>query len=785
MLSDLLQSARGVRRSPAFALLSIGTLALGIGISTAVFSVVNGVLLQPLGFPQAERIVSLDTQNAGRPTSVPRVTGGDFVDVRKANQVFDAVSVYFGGEMGVQLRGRAEFTGIRWVNPEFFKVFGQNVPSFSDSGAIVAEAFATRHFGAALRAVGQTIQVENRVYEIAAVLKGPRFPADTEIWLPAPYVPDNLNRTAFNYRAVARLRPGVSLEQAQANIDNIAAALAAAYPKSNSGRRLVAVPLREQLTGPVRSTLYLLLGAVLLVLLIACANVSNLLLARATVRAREIAVRVALGASRARIVGMLFIESIMLAVLGGVLGIGLAAWGAFALVRFAPPNLPRVDDIHVDYAVLAFAIGIAMLSAVVFGVLPALQASRVEFSSRGVLRGGSHTLRNALVVAEIALSFVLAAGAGLFFRSFLALNAVDMGFQSDNIVVMYAHAPAKELNQYVQVGRSVVDQLLPSLTRLPGVQSTAAVMGLPTGRYGSNGSYAVVGKHVYAEGQRLPESDWALSSPNYFAAMRIPLLRGRDFTPLDRYDAPGVIIVSDSVVRRIFGGEDPIGRQIICGLDQVTMKPMTIVGVVGDVRQDSPGSAPEPTLYMPVEQHPYYSNELQVIMRTADAPAAIMPVIRKTARDFNPEMAVKFTTMDEMISDSIAAPRFRTFLAGTFAVLALLLAMAGIYGVMSYIVAQRTSELGLRLALGAAGRDVIGLVLLRAAILAAAGLAIGAGLSLALSRLIGSMLFGLKATDPSTYAWVLFSMAGIAILAAAGPAWHASRIDPMVALREE
>jgi predicted permease len=785
MFSEVLQSARGVRRNPGFALLSIGTLALGIGISTAVFSVVNGVLLEPLGFPQPDRIVSLNTHDAGRPTSVPRVTGGDFVDVRTANKVFDAVSVYTGGQMGVQLRGRAEFTGIRWVNPEFFKIFGQNVPAFSPSGAIVGEAFATRHFGDAVRAVGQTIQVESRVYEIAAVLRGPRFPSDTEIWLPAPYVPENLNRTAFNYRAVARLRPGISLEQAQANLDNIAAALAASYPKSNDGRRLLAVPLREQLTGPVRSTLYLLLGAVLLVLLIACANVSNLLLARATVRTREIAVRAALGASRARIVRMLIVESLTLAVLAGVLGVALAWWGTLVLVHFAPPNLPRVDDIHVDYAVLAFAMGLSMLSAIVFGVLPALQASRVEFSARGVLRGGSHTLRNALVVAEIALSFVLATGAGLFFRSFLALNAVDMGFQSDNILVMYAHAPAKELNQYIDVGRSIIEKLLPAVALLPGVQSTAAVMGLPTGQYGSNGSYAVVGKHIFGEGQKLPESNWALSSPNYFAAMRIPLLRGRDFTPLDRYDAPGVIIVSDSVAHQIFAGEDPIGRQIVCGFDQVTMKPMTIVGVVGDVRQDSPGAAPEPTLYMPLEQHPYYSNEVQVIVRTTAAPGVSMPAIRKITRDFNPEMAVRFTTLDEMISDSIAAPRFRTFIAGAFAVLALLLAMAGIYGVMNYIVTQRTSELGLRLALGAAGRDVIRLVLSRAAILAAAGLAVGAGLSLALSRLIGSMLFGLKPTDPSTYAMVLLSIAGIAILAAAAPAWRAARIDPMVALREE
>lgn len=784
MASDILQSIRGLRRNPGFALLSITTLALGIGISTAVFSVVNGVLLQPLQFPQSDRIVSVNTKTPGYPNG-SKITGGDFLDIRTQNQVFDAISVYFGGEIGVQLRDRAEFTGIFWVNPEFFTIFGQKAAAFTDSGAIVAEAFAVRNFGSPQRALGQSIRVENRVYVIASVLEGPRFPARAEIWLPAPYVPQFLQRTAYNYRAVAKLKSGISIDQAKANLDNIAAQLAAAFPKSNEGKTFVPVPLREQLTGSVHSMLYLLLAAVLLVLLIACANVSNLLLARATVRAREIAVRAALGASRTAIVRMLVTESVTLAAFGGLLGIVLALWGTRALLRFAPANLPRVNEIHLDYTVLAFAMGLSLLSAVVFGVLPAMQASRVEFSSRGVLRGGSHRLRNSLVVAEIALSFVLATGAGLFFRSFLALNAVDMGFRQDNILVMYAHAPAKELSQYVNVTHSFVDQLLPSLAALPGVQSTAAVMGLPTGNYGSNGGYAVAGKQVLREGEKLPESNWALSSPNYFVAMHIPLLAGRDFTPQDQYGAPGVVIISESAARQSLPGENPIGRQLLCGLDDVTMKPMTIVGVVGDVRQDSPGTAPQPTLYMPMEQHPYHSNELQVIVRTSSAPGAMTSAVRKAAYDLNPEMAVKFTTMDEMVSDSVAAPRFRTFLAGTFALLALLMAMAGIYGVMSYVVTQRTSELGLRMALGAARGNVIELVLSRAAALAAAGLAIGAGLSLAVSRLIGVMLFGLKPTDPATYALVLLSVGSIAILAAAGPAWRASRIDPMVALRQE
>src|SRR3984957_3551854 len=654
MANELLQSLRGVRRNPGFALLSIVTLALGIGVSTAVFSVVNGVLLQPLQFPDPDRIVRVNTRTTDYPNG-SKMTGGDFVAVRAGNQVFDAISVYSGGEIGVQFRDHAEFTGIFWVNPEFFKVFGQQPPTFTDSSAVVGEGFAARNFGDAQRALGQSIRVENRVYEIASVLKGPRFPANAQIWLPAPYVPESSNRSSYNFGAVAKLKTGVSIAQAQANLDHIAAQLASAFPKTNQGKTFAPVPLREQLTGSIQSTLYLLLGAVLLVLLIACANVSNLLMARATVRAREIAVRAALGASRSVIVRMLVLESITLAALGGVLGIVLAYWGTQALLHFAPADLPRANEIHLDYAVLAFAMGLSLLSAMVFGVLPALHASRVEFSSRGVLRGGSHRLRNCLVVAEIALSFVLATGAGLFFRSFLALNAVDMGFRQDNILVMYAHAPAKGLTQFVNVAHSFVDKLLPSLAAMPGFNSTAAVMGLPTGQYGSNGSYSVVGKQTMRDGEKLPESNWSLTSPNYFAALHIPLVHGRDFTAQDQYGSPGVVILSESAVRQNFAGEDPIGRQLVCGWDDVTMKPLTIVGVVGDVRQESPGSDPLPTLYMPMQQHPFRANELQVIVRTASAPAAMTAAVRKAAHDLNPEMAVKFTTMDEMISESISA----------------------------------------------------------------------------------------------------------------------------------
>ena len=777
MLFEIRQAVRAVNGRPSFGLACIGILGLGIGISSAVFSVVNGVLLQPLRFPEPERIVSINTANKGRRNSA-RVTGGDFADIRELNRVFDAVSVYFGGEMGVQVAGGAEFTGIWWVNPEFFRIVGQpGQERLPENGAVVSAAFAARHFGSAAAALGKRIEVENRGYSITGTLDGPGFPAEANVWLAAAYVPENLNRTAYNYRALGRLRPGVSIERAQANLDSIASQLASAYPQSNRDKSFVVVSLRDQLVGPVRSTLYMLLGAVLLVLLIACANVSNLLLARATVRAREMAIRTALGATRGRLVGQLVLESGVPALGGAVLGIGLAWAGTRALVRFAPANLPRIGDVQVDYAVLGFALAMALLSAMIFGVLPALHASRVEFSARGVLRGGSNVLRNSLVVSEIALSCVLALGAGLFFRSFMVLNAADLGFRPERMLVMYAHAPAKTLAEHVAVSRQIANELLPQLAAMPGVQSAAAVMGLPTGTMGSNGFYWVEGRPKPA---KAPESIWALTSPDYFRTMGVPLLRGRDFAARDAFDSGGVAIISEGLARQSFPGEDPIGQRLICGLDEWTMKPMTIVGVVGDVRQTSPGSAPEPSLYMPLSQHPFRANEVQVIVRGGAASE-----VREVARRVNPAMAIRFTTMDEMVADSIAAPRFRAFLSSVFAGLALLLAMAGIYGVMSYLVTQRTQELGLRMALGAGAGDVVGMVMARAALLAAVGLGIGAALAIACSRFVSSMLFGLKPSDPSTWGMVFASVAAIALLAAAWPAWRASRIDPMVALREE
>ncbi len=800
LVRDFRLAFRTLTKSPGFALVAVVTLALGIGANTAIFSIINGVLLSPLPYPDANRIVTVSTYSKPTGRQTPRLTGGDLVDIRGDGQIFEALSSYYGGEMGVQLHDRAEFTGAFFVNPDFFRVFGAKPAAGRrleandlDRAAMVSLAFAERNFASATNALSQTVSIENRTYQIAGVLPGGfGFPAQADVWVLSPQTPENLNRTAYNYPTVAKLKAGVTLESANAHLDTIGARLSRAFPDSNVNKSFTATPLRDQLVGPVRGTLYFLMGAVALVLLIACTNVADLMLARASARSREMAVRVALGARRWQIIRPLLVESAVLALAGGALGLLLAQFGTDLLLRVSAGRipLPRLNEIRVDRVVLAFVTGVSLLSSLLFGLTPAWQATRLDpqdalkqGGSRGLVGGRSPRLRNALVVAQIALSFVLAVGAGLLLRSFAALTNVPLGYRTDGILVMYAHMPAHTLPEFLAVGRSF-ENLFGQLSALPGVTSVAGAMGLPTGQYSSDGSYAVEGKQIFATGQKLPHAGFRLASPAYFATMAIPLTRGRDFSARDRYDALPVAIVSEALARESFPNENPIGKRLQCGLDSVG-KWMTIVGVVGDVRQNSPASTPEPELYMPLQQHPYLANELQVVIRTPLDPNSLAGAVRRRVRAMNPETAMKFTTMEAMVAGSVAKPRFQTFLIAAFAGLALLLAMVGVYGVLSYVIAQRTSEFGLRVAMGASPADVVGLVLRGALRLAAAGLAIGLLLSLAANRVMASMLFELKPTDALTYAAVLIAVTPVILLAAAIPAWRAVRVDALTALRQE
>ena len=799
MVDELRYALRLLKNNPSFAAIAVLTLALGIGANTAMFSVVNGVLLQPLDYPNASRIVQLNTFYPQRGRSFPRVTGPDIVDIRADASALEQVSFYYGGEMGVQMADHAEFVGTYLVTPNFFAVFGV-APTFGrgfeandvQRGAIVSLPFAERNFGSGAAALGQTLHMERVGYEIVGVVPAAfRFPRTNEahVWLATSPRPQSMERTAYNYRAVALVRSGLTLDAVDAQLQTIGARLQAAFPDANKDKSFLAVPLQEQLVGPVRATLYFLMGAVSLVLLIACANVANLLLARATARQREMAVRAALGATRTAIARQLLVESCVMSLAGGALGLLLAFVGTRVLTQASAQQvgLPRLADIQVNWIVFAFALGVSLLASFLFGTSPAWQAAKADVNDalkqggRG-LAGSSSRLRNALVVMQVALSFALAIGAGLLFRSFLALNDVDLGYRTQGMLVMYAHDPARTLNDFLQAGR-FFENAVEQMKQMPGVTGAAAAMGVPTGQYGSNGGYVVDGQDFRQHLGNLPQAIFSLAGPGYFSTMGIPLRRGRDFSSSDSYDRQFVAIISESLARQSFGGQDPIGHTIMCGLE--SPKWMTVVGVVADVRQESPASSPGPTLYMPLLQYPYHGNEVQVVMRSAVSPTSLIGPVRGKMRSLNPEIATRFTTMEAMVSSSIATPRLRMMLVGLFAGLALLLAMTGMYGVMSYVATQRIPEFGVRIALGASPRNVLLLVLGRAVQMALLGVVVGLTVAFSAARMMNAMLFGLKATDAITYAGVLLAVTPIVVLAAAVPAWRAAHADPVAALRSE
>jgi putative ABC transport system permease protein len=794
---DLRYAVRVLRRSPGFTGIALLTLALGIGGNTAVFSVVKAVLLQPLPYAEPDRIVAVQTLWTAS-NRVGPVSGGDYVDLVAEPSPFMASTRYAGGELPIEINRQAAFVPAYGIDIGFAQVFhvtpvagrlitrdefGTKAPV-----ALVAEGFAVRHFGDPNRALGQILHQQNRAFSIVGVLpRGFQFPLTAEAWF--PQFNENPNRTSGNYRAVALLKAGVTVEAARAHLAMVGTRLQQAFPSTHNKKSFTATPLKDIFVERSRMTIWLLMGAVGLVLLVACANVANLLLARATVRSREVAVRVALGAGRRRVVSQQLVESVLLNVAGGAIGLSMAFAGVAALLRFAPSSLPRLEEIQVDRVVLLFNTAVSFGVALLFGLWPALRASRIDVhdalkqgGTRGVLGGArGEWVRGALVSAEVALALVLMLGAGLLFRSLLALNAVDLGYQTDGRVVLTASIPARTTAEHHHAG-ATFERIFAELRQLPGVVAAAGVMGLPSGPYGSDGLYAVEGLHDFTNAQfdRLPHAGFRLTSPGYFASMGVPLLEGRDFDERDLFDAEPVAIVSAALARQVFQGQSPIGRRIKCGLDRDVW--MRVVGVVGDMRNSNPAVPPGPELYMAYRQHPFYANDLHIVVRThTDVGAAA----RKVIAQIDPGIPVKVSTLEQFQSDAIALPRFRTLLLIVFAVVAAALATAGVYGVMSYAAAQRQAEMGLRIALGATGRDVVSMLLRSGAKLAAVGLAAGLVLALGAGRAIESMLYGVEPYDAVAIGGAVLLLSGAALLAALIPALRASRVDPTVALRAE
>lgn len=795
--NDLRFALRQLWKSPAFALTAVFTLALGIGANTAIFTVVQSLLLSPLPYPDADRIVALNTAWTQRNHVIPRMTGPDLVDIRDQSKSLQAISPYFGGELGVQVGDHATFTGVGAVTAGFAQVFAVAPEAgrwFTDAeakhSAVVNSSFARDNFGSPEAAVGKTIAVEGQPLQIVGVVPGSfSFPKNTQVWMSYPAQPESTSRTAFNYQAVAKLKRGIPLGQAQAELAGIGARLEAAYPSDNKDKSFRFVPLQEQLVGSVRPMLLLLMASVGLILLIACVNVTHLYLARAIERQRELAVRTALGSSRLQLGRLVTMESLALSIAGAVIGIALAVPLVRLLVSVAPQGLPRANEIHLNLWVLAFTTGIALATTVVASLVPARQATKVdpivalkEDSSRGMSGRHSFQLRKGLVVAEVAATFVLAAGALLLVRTMLSLQSADLGFSKGGLLIVDADAPVNDLQGSLAATRNF-NSIYNDLRTLPGVESVAGVMGLPTGKYGSNGYYGVNGVS-FMEGSGHGEGAQAifsLASPDYFKTMNIPMLSGRDFATQDNYDSPFVAIVSESLAKRSFQNEDPIGHTIQCGLD--SPKWMTIIGVVRDVRQDSPAESPGPALYMPLAQHPFMATQINIAIRTRVSPASLIDNVNTRIHRVDPAIATRFTTMDAMIGDSVEMQRFRGVLVGSFAAIGLLLAMLGVYGTVAYSVAQRTFEIGVRMTFGAERQGILKLVLGQVLLLVATGVSLGLIVSLIAGRWIASMLSGVSAADPISLAAAAGLLLLAASLAALLPARKAAGIDPMQALR--
>ncbi len=776
---DLRFAIRMLRKNLGFTSVAVLVMALGIGANAAMFSVVNAVLLRPLSFNNPDRIVTLASlwkKNGGLgPVSAP-----DFRDWHDQSTAFDAMAYYENDDTAVTAGPVAEYGHVAMVSREFFRAFrvqpavGREFSSDetkpgSDGAVMISSAFAVNHYGKPDKALGRKIRMLSRTLDVVGVLPpGFNFPSKTNIWFPANTIfRDDEFRSGHNYLVVGRLKHGVTLDQAQSQMTAI-------------GSRLVS---------NFRLTLWVMLAAVGVVLLIACANLASMLLAKAVGRSREIAVRAALGAGRGRIVRQLITESLVLALLAGALGVLLALWGERALVALAPTDVPRLSETSVDAHVLAFTFVVAVLASLLFGLAPALQVLHVDLNrslKQATTRAGgagiANRFRGALVVVEIALSMILLITAGLLLKSFVALQNVSLGFRPERVLVMESSVPASDLESQKRATR-FYRELIAELARIPGVFNVGATRTLP-GHVASGGGYWI---------DHSPEPTlltyppvnavFSIVAPGAFATLGIPLLQGRDFNDSDTYDAPFSAIINEKLAKDTFHGQNPIGHLIHWGLD--TSDPMTIIGVVGDVRQHGPAQPPQPEIFGAYQQHPDPSTDLKVLVRTALEPNALSETIRKKAQALSPDVPVKFTTMEASLSENVATPRFRTLLLGVFAALAVALAMAGVYGVMSYVVGQRSNEIGLRIALGASPGDVLRLILRQGLALTAAGIVLGLLCAAAVTRLLQSMLFEVNATDPLTYVLVITALGAVALAASYVPARRAMRVDPMIALRYE
>ncbi|HWS52483.1 MAG TPA: ABC transporter permease [Pyrinomonadaceae bacterium] len=811
---DLRYGARSLAKQPGFAAVAVVTLALGIGANTAIFSVVNGVLLKSLDFPEPDRLVAVS--ETSREVPVMSVAYPNYLDWKARQTVFEQMAARMPA--GGVLTGEGEPLRVigRFVTASFFPTLGvapqagrffteeEDAPG-AERVMVLSHGLWQRHFGGDPRAVGRAVRYNGESWTVVGVMPAEfdfygRNNLNNEFFIPLGRLTDQSymrDRSSHPVMVTARLRPGVSLERADAELRAIAARLGEQFPESNRGNGVSVRPFLDDYVGDVRPALMMLTVAVGLVLLIACANVANLLLARGAARRREIAVRVALGAGRGRVVRQLLTESLLLSAAGGALGLLLAAWGVAALAGLSPDTLPRSEGLALDARAFGFALLVSVVTGLLFGLAPALQTSRVDLQAalkEGGARvaggAGGRWLRGSFVVAEVALSLVLLVGAGLLVKSFWRLMRVDPGFDARGVLTLRLRLPDAKYREASQTA-AFLGEVARRVRALPGVREVSVTSGFPLGRSSENG-YVVEGRPEPRQPGEWPVADVVSADGSYHRALGIALVAGRHFDERDTADSPPVVTVDDEFVRRHFPQAAPaeaLGRRVRFGGEGEPWR--EIVGVTRHVRHNGLDAEGHPGINRPwTQMNPRwmaeYTRAMDLVVKTSGEPAGLVAAVRREVQAVDKDQPLgNVRTLEELLAQSLGPRRFSLWVVGVFAGLALALGAVGLYGVLSYVVAQRTREIGVRLALGAEGRDVLGLVIRHGMALALAGVGVGLVAALALTRLMSGLLYGVSATDPATFAAIALLLLAVALLASYLPARRATKVDPLVALRHE